>query len=234
MIYSIIGDLFYENKISDKSIMLCSTIEHILTNKDLYLCLKKWHNKYNELEYSENFKIYLKNKKEYPSYGIIAAIRTIPYIYMNKSFNEIIDLALKNNRKTHNHIESDNGTIALIKILYMAKEKKSKDDIKKELIKYYDITNIKNEMKEYKDIPTCKNIIPYSIYIFLESKNINECIEKCINLKYNINSNLIICLTLSSLYYKIKDDKFLINFYKYCPEDIFNLLNKFETKIINN
>lgn len=232
MIYSIIGDLFYDDMISDKGIVMCGTIEHIISGKDLHLCLKKWHNKYNCLEYSKNFKTYLKDKKQYISYGVLGAIRTIPYIYMNKSYNEIIDLALKNNRLTHNHIESDNGTIALMKILYMAKNKIAKDEIKKELIKYYDISEIKKEIKNYKDIPSCKNIIPYSILIFLESKNLNECIEKCINLKYNINSNLIICFTLSSLYYEIKDDKFLLKYFQNCPEDIFNLLEKFKKKII--
>lgn len=230
MKYSIMYDLI-ENDITEKTILMCATIEHILTKKDLYICLKKWHNKYDKLDYGHNFKEYIQTKVAYDSYGILGAIRTIPYIYMNKNLEDTLELALNNSNKTHINDKSEKGVIALITTLYMIKEKKTKEEIFKEVEKYYDLKFHIKDIKKYKNEPSCENIIPYSIVMYLENKNLNDCFKDINYLKYNKSSFSIICGTMFYLENKTYNNNFYIKYLKIVPDEINELILKFENVV---
>lgn len=227
MKYSLIYDVI-NNEISEKTILICATMEHIITNKNLYVCLKKWHNKYNKLDYGLNFKEFLKTKTPYNSYGILGAIRTIPYIYLDLDLDTIIEKALINSNTTHLNEKSDNGVIALMKILYMIKHNKSKEDIYKELSKHYDLKFHIKDINKYKKEPSTENIIPYCIVLYLENNNINDCLNGIKFLKHNTKSLSIICGTMFYLKNKTYDNSLYLNYLKYMPEEINELVLKFE------
>lgn len=239
MIYSIIGNMIgasYDKRkyildsfdIGADLILILGTIEHLIYKKELNISIKKWKNKYPNIEHGENFNNYLKTNLSYDSYGKYGMIRVIPYIYYYKDEKSALKYGIENSKSSHNNEESIKASEVIIKTAFMIKNKKTKEEIYKEILNYYDLKfHIKDKIREYKYDPICQNIVPYCIVAFLESKNYEDALMKIISLGGDLETNCMIVSMFSSLYYGNIDIKFKNYYMKNINEDIFNLLSKF-------
>lgn len=242
MIYSIIGNLIgtsYNNESlslqkgesSSHTILMVATIEHLLTKKPLILCIRKWNNKYPNITHGYNFNNWIYNNEAYNSFGNLGLIRTIPYIYYYKDLNDILKHSIDNTLLSHYNKEALKGTEVLMRAIYIVKNGNSKEDLYKEIKKYYNLNfHIGDIIEKYKHEPTCQNTIPQSIVCFLESSSYEDSIIKCLKLGGDIRTNCVIVSTLSSLYYKKIDLKFTRYYYNSISEDIIKLINRFIEK----
>lgn len=230
MLKCVIND-FCDNHITDKGVMICATIESILKKQDVGFYLKKWKLKYNNLYFGQALNNYLETKKPIETSGINGPIRTIPYIFTSNDLNKIIDLALKNANTTHIGEDIEKGTKALITSLFMVKNNEQKHDIYKEISKIYDLDNIEKKLfKLINETPICQNIIPQAIIVFLKAKTYNDCVTMSMKFKGNFKSVLLIAGTLFNLSSQKIDTDLLRNFYMYCSEDVFDLVQKYDIK----
>lgn len=230
MLNCIVND-FHDGHISDKGVMLCATTESILKKNKVNFFLKKWKFKYNNLDYGKALESFLTKGVPIESSGILGTIRTIPYVYVNNDLKTTLQQALSNTNVTHIGKDSENGTLALITALHMAKHKATKPDIYNRINEIYDLENIeKNLFKNIDDTPICQNIIPQAILIFLKSNNLKDCVEMSNKFKGNSRSFSIITSTLYNLYNNTIDSNLLTSYFTYCTNEVFELVENFNKK----
>ena len=150
-----------------------------LTNK-----LVKWSGEFWTVGYGSMFRKWLSSPpyKPYNSFGNGSAMRVSPVAWVANNMEELVDLATRSAKVTHNHPEGIKGAVAVATAIFMNRFGYSKEFIKETIIQStgYDL-NIKYEDIKYdKFDATCQGTVPESIICWLESTNYEDCVRKAV------------------------------------------------------
>lgn len=120
----------------------------------------------------------------YNSYGNGSAMRVSPVAWVATSLDEAQRLAEWSAEVTHNHPEGIKGAQAIACAVYMARDGKSKAQIKEYIQKmYYNLEFTLDEIRpEYKFDVTCQGSVPQAIMCFLESESFEDAIRNAVSL----------------------------------------------------
>lgn len=166
-------------------------------------------------------------KKPYNSFGNGAAMRVSPVAFFANSISEVKELSRKVTEITHNHKEGIKGAEATAVAIYLALQGCSKDEIKKEMQKYYDfnftIEKIKNS---YSFNETCMHTVPQALEVFFESLNFEDCIRLGISLGGDSDTLCAIAGSVAEAYYGIPKN-IKNQAYTYLDDNILNKVCEF-------
>lgn len=213
---------YINGNISENSILLLATMEHIIKKTDLYYCLNKWTRDYKNLDYGYNLKNAIKNKTPYNSYGILGAIRVIPYVFLNLNYKKTLEISLENVKKTHDNKINDKYTQILVKFLHMIKSNIDDKIIYKTISREINLNKI-----DINDSPDVKSIIPIAIKIYFNSKSVSYALKQINEIKYNLNSLSIIVLTAIYLKNRQYDNNLYLSYLKNADDRIQKCLINF-------
>lgn len=165
---------------------------------------------YPKRGYGGNFAIWLTTPHPIPynSFGNGSAMRVSAVPYFAKDLEEVKLLSRLVTEVTHNHPEGIKGAEATAVAIYMALNKKSKEEIKKYIEEnYYNLDFTLDEIRPtYKFNETCQNTVPQAIKAFLESEDFVDCIRCGISIGGDSDTLCAIAGSIAEAYYGIDEN----------------------------
>jgi len=211
----------------------------------IYNALKKCNGDYSKLDkltvnemrlygqlypkrgYGGNFAMWLihPNPQPYNSFGNGSAMRVSAVPYFAQNLDEVKKLSKIVTEVTHNHPEGLKGAEATAVAIYMALNRKSKEEIKKYIEEnYYSLNFTLDEIRPtYKFNETCQNTVPQAIVAFLESENFEDCIRNGISIGGDSDTLCAIAGSIAEAYYGIDENLKNIAI-KYLDENLKNIV----------
>lgn len=221
---------------TDDSVMTVAVVEALLKCKNKRDKLKsetvkqmqRYGKLYPDLSYGNTFKQWLHSKEPqaYNSFGNGAAMRVSGVAYFADSIEEVKTLSNEVTCVTHNHQEGLKGAEATAVAVWLAKNKKSKEEIKNYIEEHYykldfDYERLKGE---YRFNETCQDTVPQAIYCFLISESFEDAIRTGVSIGGDSDTLCAITGAVAEAYYGVPEnikvsalnflDKRLIKVYK--------------------
>ena len=196
-------DLFTPwTRFTDDSVMTLAVAKWLIEDKrhsisHLIRCMQMLGNKYPRAGYGESFGFWLRQEdpQPYNSWGNGAGMRVSPVGLYAKSIDEALKLAELTASVSHNHPEGIKGAQAIAASVFLCKEGRSKQEIKR----YVEDTfgyNLNRTIAEIRpnycfDV-SCQGSVPEAIIAFLEGNSFEEVIRLAISL--GGDSDTIACM----------------------------------------
>lgn len=170
--------------------------------------------------------------KPYNSFGNGASMRISPVADVTNDLPTALQLAEIVTGVTHNHPEGIKGAKATVHAIFLAREKRNLEDIKK-IIKdeYYpqmdDTFTLDNIRKDYYFNETCQETVPQAIQAFVESTSFEDAIRNAISL--GGDSDTLACITgsIAEAYYSVPKE-LRKKAETYLDDNLLSIINDFE------
>ncbi len=221
---------------TDDSILTVAIADALLNNKSYKDKLLEYGKKeiekgldmYGRSRFGPGFIKWLQEEEFCESYGNGCAMRisSIPELLDNEE--KVKEEVYKATVPTHNHPESLLCTNALTDVILLAKQKVSKENIKKHVEKNYfsldyDLEDLRHN---YTFSSRAINSVPQAIYCFLESEEFEDAIRKAISI--GGDTDTIACMTgsIAENYYGVPEE-LKENVMKYIPDYMLKVVDEF-------
>ena len=189
--------LFVEGSaFTDDTVLSVAVAEGILAGQlspdsdretDYARTLKRYGQNYFSVGYGKNFKQWIVSDElaPYNSWGNGSAMRVSPVGFAFDAAAEVLRVAAKSAEVTHNHPEGIKGAQATAIAVLMARQGRSKSEIKAYLEQTfgYDLSRSLAEIQpDYRFHVSCQRSVPESIIAFLESTDFEDALRNAISL----------------------------------------------------
>ncbi len=183
---------------TDDTVLTIATMDAILTDNDYVRAYQYYGEKYPGRGYGGSFQKWKSsvNPQPYNSFGNGSAMRVSPVGYIFQTLDETLQGAKQSAEVTHNHPEGIKGAQCVASTIFLAKEGRSKDEIKTYIENTfgYDLKRTINAIRpNYKFDVSCQGSVPEAIISFLESADFESAIRLAISI--GGDSDTIACIT---------------------------------------
>jgi ADP-ribosylglycohydrolase len=227
-------DLYNPNcDFTDDTVLTIAVADSILNKKDFAKTIWEYGRKYRGRGYGGSFSNWLKedNLQPYGSFGNGSAMRASAVGFAFNDIETVMEVAKQSAEVTHNHPEGIKGAQATATAIFLARQGKSKQEIKDYITQTFDY-NLDFTLDEirpfYNFEVTCQGSVPQAIVAFLESSDFENAIRLAISI--GGDSDTIACITggIASAFYK-KIPKDIIDFVvAKLPNEYIEIMNKFD------
>ena len=172
--------------------------------------MHKWGWRYPHAGYGGMFSHWLEelDTEPYNSYGNGSAMRVSSAGWLYDSLSETRKVARITAEVTHNHPEGIKGAEAVASAIYLARNGKSKDEIKEYVVREfgYDLTRTCDEIRPtYYHIETCQQTVPEAITAFLEGGDFEGVIRTAVSLGGDCDTLTCIAGGIGEAFYGVPD-----------------------------
>ena len=208
-----------ESEITDDTIMTLAVAQGLMNgNKDpkktydeIIKSMQDLGNKYPYMGYGSRFDTWLRTRepKPYNSFGNGSAMRVSSVAWFFDSLEEVENFAEISALPTHNHPEGIKGAQAVASAIFLAKTRKTKNEIKDYITrKYkYDLSKTCDEIRPtYYHVESCQETVPQAIIAFLEGNNFEDVIRLAVSLGGDSDTLTAIAGSIAEAYYPIPND----------------------------
>ena len=217
---------------TDDTILTVAVADALLHNLDLIDTLKRYTRKYPDGGYGGSYKkwAFSDSRDPYNSWGNGSAMRTSAIGYLFNKESDVLKNAGYCAQVTHNHPEGIRGAQAVSLCIYLARIGASKNDIQKEISKWfnYDLEKTIDEIRPsyYFDV-SCQGSVPQSIIAFLESKDFEDSIRLAVSL--GGDSDTMGCITggISEAFYNQIPNEIISDTRKRLPMEFLKIIDEF-------
>ena len=236
---------------TDDTVLTIAIADALLHNRPFADTIWEWGSKYTNAGFGHSFKDWKKRRETDASAtnnskGNGCGMRVSPVGYWAKSIEEAMSLAKESAEITHNSVQGIIGAQAIASAVFMAKQKVSKDDIKKFIEDTFnynlDMTydEIWKQVNEYDNVNKLRrerewaeNTCPVAIIAFLNSTDYESAIRTAVS--YGGDVDTIACMTggIAAAYYGIPDE-IIEMAASYLPQDIIDIINEFDGLDLKN
>ena len=179
---------------------------------DLRDKLIQYARRYPHAGYGSRFSYWVRsrNPQPYNSCGNGSAMRVSAVGCVAKSLEEALHLAKESAMPTHNHPEGIKGAQATAAAIFLAREGKTKEEIKAKLKELFDYdldrtyADIFQEVYEFNVL--CQTTVPEALICFFESKNYEECIRMAMLTNRDSDTAACIAGSVAAAYYGMPAD----------------------------
>ena len=180
--------------------------------EELVKQLQKFGREYPYGGYGLRFKKWLKedNPQPYDSYGNGSGMRVSSVAWLYDNLEDVNKYAEITASVSHNHPEGIKGACAIASAIYLARKKKTKDEIKKYIEETfgYSFEPISEVRKWHTFDETCQVTVPIAIQAFLEGKDFEDVLINAIYSGGDTDTIACMACSIAEAYYEIPD-KFL-------------------------
>ncbi len=143
----------------------------------------------------------------YGSNGNGSAMRVSPVAWAATSLEEAERLAAWSAEITHDHPDGIRGAVATAAAIFMAREGKSKDEIRTYISNnYYDLHFTLDEIRPaYRFDVTCGGSVPQAIVCFLEANDFEDAVRNAVSLGGDGDTQAAIAGSIAEAFYGIPD-----------------------------
>lgn len=218
---------------TDDTVLTVATMTILLNNyEDNVTMIEKTYKEYGNkyaVNYGFLFQEWLKspNGFKYQSYGNGGAMRISPLAYKALDLNDLKNKCYNLTHLTHGSEDGLKGAYVLAKTLYLILNKKTKEEIKTEVLKDYSLTyNLEELIKNNPFSSKAIDTIPLAIYVFLISDSFVDNLKKAIMVGGDSDTICSMSLALGEAYYGL--DRKLWEFVKHkLPTAFIEIIDKF-------
>lgn len=195
------------SKFTDDTVLTIAVADCIMNEKDYAKTLQSYALKYPKKEYGARFMkwMFSENPEPYNSFGNGAAMRVSAIGFYYDSLEKVMIEAEKSAIITHNHPEGIKGAKAVATAVFLAKEGKSKEDIKQFISNTFEY-NLDRKLDtirlDYGFDVTCQGSVPESIIAFLESNDYEDALRNAISLGGDSDTMACIAGGIAEAFYK--------------------------------
>lgn len=166
--------------------------------------------RYPYLGYGGTFVQWLRDEDmgPYGSYGNGSAMRVSAVAWVAESLSEAERLAAWSAEVTHDHPEGVRGAQAVAAAIYLARDGKSKDEIRAYIEQHYyklDFT-LEQIRPTYKWDVTCQGSVPQAIVCFLEGEDFEDTVRNAVSLGGDADTQAAIAGSIAEAYFGIPED----------------------------
>ena len=210
-------DLFSDaSRFTDDSVMTLAVAKWLVEDEAhtlhyLIYCMQELGHEHPYAGYGGMFHGWLSedNPQPYNSWGNGAGMRVSPVGLYAKTLDEALALAALTASVTHNHPEGVKGAQAIATSVFLAKEGKSKQEIKEYVEKTFDY-NLHRTIAEIRprygfDV-SCQGSVPEAIIAFLEGNSFEEVIRLAISLGGDSDTIGAMAGAIAACVYPIPDE----------------------------
>ena len=191
-----------------------------------------WGHKYPYAGYGGRFFQWLakESTKPYGSYGNGSAMRVASVGWLFETLERTREVARWSAEITHNHPEGVKGAESVAAVIWMARNGKSKDEIKEYVICEfgYDLSRTCDEIRpEYFHQESCQKTVPEAMTAFFEGKDLEDVIRTAVSLGGDCDTLTDIATAMGEAFYGMNDD-LRRAVMQYTTEDMHGVLMEFD------
>ena len=199
------------SKFTDDTVLTIAVYDSLKNNIPLEQSFMKWIEKYPDRGYGGMFFNWIlsKNKQPYGSKGNGAGMRVSSVGWLFNTELEVLREAKRVSEITHDHTEGIQSAQAVAMCIFLSRNKKSKEDIKKyveDMFKYDLSKSVDTIRDEYVRSELAIDTIPQSIVCFLESNSFEDSIRNAISLGGDADTLACITGSISEAYYGLDEE----------------------------
>ena len=230
---------------TDDTVLTVAIADALLHNRTFADAICDWGERYTYAGFGGSFREWKKRRRKDPSAtnnskGNGCGMRVCPVGFFANSIEEALELAKESALLTHNSPEGIAGAQAIAVAVFMAKEKRTKEEIKGFVEKNFDYNlNMRNdEVRKFicgldcagnthREREWAENTCPVAITAFLNSTGYEEAIRTAIS--YGGDVDTIACMAggIAAAYYGVPQD-IIDGVAPYLPQDIIDVVNEFD------
>ena len=173
------------------------------------------------------------DRKPYRSYGNGSAMRASSAGWFYATLEETLHAAKLSAEVTHNHPEGIKGAQATAAAIYLARNGKSKEEIKDYIEKEfgYDLNkSMKDIVSKGHGEEICQVSVPQALVCFLRSDSFLDTIRKSVSIGGDSDTIACIAGSIAEAYYGI-EEKYVKEVYARLPEDLAKILDDFRASV---
>ena len=172
--------------------------------------MRRFGSRYPRAGYGGSFRRWLAelSPKPYNSWGNGAAMRVSARGCASLSLDEVKRMSAAVTRVTHNHPEGLKGAEATAVAVCLARQGKSKDEIRAVVVRdYYPIDFTLDEIRDnYRFDVSCQGSVPQALEAFFESDSFEDAIRNAISIGGDSDTLGAICGAVAGAYYGVPDE----------------------------
>lgn len=172
----------------------------------------------------------------YNSWGNGSAMRVSPVGWAFDSIDEVLYEAKRSAEVTHDHPEGIKGALAVASAVLLARQNRSKEDIKQYIIEKfnYDLDRKLDEIRpQYQFDVSCQGSVPEAIIAFLESRDFEDAVRLAVSIGGDSDTIACIAGAIAEAFYKEIPEYIVENSLRLLPTEIIVLIEKFSAKFGN-
>lgn len=215
---------------TDDSVLTIAVTDWLtLPGSNLRDKLVQYARKYYKTGYGPSFAKWVmrKNPQPYNSCGNGSAMRVSAVGCVANSLEEALQLAKESAMPTHNHPEGIKGAQATATAIYLARQGKTKDEIKAKLKELFDYNLDRTYADVCQDVyefhVLCQTTVPEALICFFESENYEECIRMAMLTNKDTDTAACIAGSVAAAYYGMPED-IKTRLLDFIPEEFINVV----------
>lgn len=201
---------------TDDTVMTVAVVDALMSGKRdpkkteacMIKSMKKFGKSYPNAGYGGRFSAWLLNPdpKPYDSFGNGSAMRVSPVAWYFHSLEKVQQFAEISAKVTHDHPEGIKGASAVATAIFMARNGRDKDYIKRyiELKYHYDFSKTLDEIRpSYNFDETCQGTVPVAFEVFFEAESFEDTLKKAISMGGDSDTLAAIACSIAEGFYPI-------------------------------
>ncbi len=225
----------HKSRFTDDTVMTVAVADAILHNKDYVTVFKEYGRKYPDAGYGSGFKKWFMSDDMtgYGSFGNGSAMRVSPVGFAFNTIEEVLYTAKKSAEVSHNHREGIKGAQATASAIFLARQGKSKKEIKDYIQEYfgYNLERTLDEIRpHYKFDVTCQGSVPEAIIAFLESDDFEDAVRKAVSLGGDSDTIACIAGAIAQAFYRVIPEEIIYNTSRILPVELLGIVEEFNER----
>lgn len=221
----------HHSKFTDDSVLTIATMDVLLEKYSFNVAYKRWFRKYPNAGFAPRFREWGRSDTTLPynSWGNGSAMRVSPIALWYDTIEQTLVMAKQSAMCTHNHPEGIKVAQATAAVIFMARQKSTKEEIRNYIQSTFGYElrfTIDSIRPHYTFDVSCQGSVPQAIVAFLESTSFEDCIRKAVSI--GGDSDTIACVAggMAEAYYGIPEE-LERKLEEYLTEEMLGKINKF-------
>lgn len=224
-----------ECQFTDDTVLTLAVADALINNKPYDDMIRKWANKYPNAGYGKTFIQWMADETmgPYNSWGNGSAMRVSACGYLS-SLEKVLEEAKTSAECTHDHEEGIKGAQATAACIFLARNGKSKEDIKKYVTKMfgYDLDrSIEDIRPTYAFEVSCQKSVPEAIIAFLDGEDYEDTIRLAVSLGGDTDTQAAIAGSIAQAYYKYIPPELEVQAKEKLNKEIKDIIDSFNSRI---
>ncbi len=217
---------------TDDSVLTIATAKWLLDDGDYTHLIKGFTHRYPKRGYGSNYYQWAlsENQAPYHSFGNGSAMRVSPVGFAFSSEVEVLSKAKESAMVTHSHPEGVKGAQSVALAIFLARQGKSKKDIKNRLERdyKYELSRDYTEIQAvYRFDETCQGSVPEALIAFFSSNSYEDAIRRAIGLGGDADTQACIAGGIAEAFYRQIPEEIINQAARRLPQEFIYILKRF-------